>query len=57
MQNVYYRRIHICSMPELSDMDFCDDLEMKFTSPLGGIQHAGSPETTAKSVAPGFTFG
>jgi len=27
----------ICSMPELSERNFCDGLEMKFTSPLGGI--------------------
>jgi len=25
-------------MPELLEMDFCDGLEMKFTSPFGGIQ-------------------
>jgi len=27
----------ICSMPELSERNFSYDLEMKFTSPLGGI--------------------
>jgi len=27
--------------------EFCDGLEMKFTSPLGGIQQAGAPETAA----------
>jgi len=26
------------SMPEFSELDFCDGFEMKFTSPLGGIQ-------------------
>jgi len=30
---------------------------MKFTSPSGGIQQAGEPETAAKSVTPWFTFG
>ena len=32
--------------------DFCDVLEMKLTSPLGGIQQVGASETTAKTVAP-----
>jgi len=27
---------------------------MKFTSPLGGIQQVGAPETAAKSVTPCF---
>jgi len=27
----------ICSMPELSEKNFFNGLEMKFTSPLGGI--------------------
>jgi len=44
-------------MPELSETNFCDDREMKFTSPLGGLQQAGAPETAAKSVTPCFTFG
>jgi len=47
----------VCSMPELSETNFCDDREMKFTSPLGGLQQAGAPETAAKSVTPCFTFG
>jgi len=47
----------ICSMPDRVIRDnFCDGLEMKFTSPLGEIQHAGAPETPAKSVAACFTF-
>jgi len=44
-------------MLELSERNFCDDLEMKFTSPSGEIQQAGAPETAAKSDAPYFTFG
>ena len=44
----------ICSMPDLSERNFCNGLEMKFTSPLGVIQQA---ETAAKSVTPCFTFG
>jgi len=44
-------------MPALSERNFCDGLEMKFTSPLDGIQQAGAPETAAKSVTPCFTFG
>jgi len=32
--------------------NFCDGLEMKFTSPLGGIQQADVLETAAKSVIP-----
>jgi len=47
----------IFRMPELSEMNFCDGLEMKFTSPLGGIQQAGVPATAVKSVIPRFTFG
>jgi len=47
----------IFSMPELSAKNFCDGLEMKFASPLGGIQQAGAPDTAAKSVTPCFTFG
>jgi len=30
---------------------------MKSTSPSGGIQQAGAPETAAKSFTPCFTFG
>jgi len=30
---------------------------MKFTSPLGEIQQARTPETPAKRVTPCFTFG
>jgi len=33
-------------------MKFCDGFEMRLASPLGGIQQAGAPETTAKSVRP-----
>jgi len=32
----------ICSMTELSERNFCDDLEIKFTSTLAGIQQAWS---------------
>jgi len=32
----------------------CDGREMKLTSPLGGIQQAGVPETSAKSLTPCF---
>jgi len=42
---------------QLYQKNFCDGLEMKFTSPLGVIQQAGAPETAAKSVTPCFTFG
>jgi len=47
----------ICSMPELSERNFRDGLEMMLTLPVGGIQQAGAPETAAKSVTPCFTFG
>jgi len=43
-------------MPEMSERNFFDGLEMKLTSPLGGIQEAGAPETAAQSVTPCFTF-
>jgi len=36
--------------------EFCDGLEMKFTSPLGEMQQAGAPETAAESFAPCFTL-
>jgi len=39
-----------CSMPELSERNFCDGFEIKFTSLLSVIQQAGAPETAAKSV-------
>jgi len=44
-------------MPKLPGRNFCDGLEMKFTSPLGGIQQVGAPETAAKSVTPCLTVG
>jgi len=44
-------------MSELSERNFYNDLKMKFTSPSGGIQQAGEPETAAKSVTHCFTFG
>jgi len=44
-------------MPELSDKNFRDGLEMKVTSPLGGIQQADAPEIAAKWVTPCFTLG
>jgi len=44
-------------MPDLSERNFCDGLETKFTSQLGGIQQASAPETNAKSVTPCFAFG
>jgi len=40
----------ICSTPELSKRNFCDGLEIKFTSPLGQIQQDGASETPEKSV-------
>jgi len=43
-------------MPELSERNFKDGLEMTFASPLGGMQQAGAPETAAKSVSPCFYF-
>jgi len=30
--------------------EFCDGLEVKFASPLEGIQQAGAPETTIKTL-------
>jgi len=51
------RQRHKAAPPELSERDFCDDLEMNFTSPLGGMQQAGAPEAVSKSVIPCFTFG
>ena len=46
----------ICSTPELSERNFFDGLETKFTLPMGGIQQAGAPETAAKSVTLCFHF-
>jgi len=45
-------------MPELSETNFCDGLEIKFTSPMGVIQQGGASETAVKSVrpTPGFYF-
>jgi len=40
-------------MPELSERNFCDGLERKFTSPVGGMQQAGASETSLLLV---FTF-
>jgi len=31
-------------------VEFCDGLEMKFISPLGGIQQIGTSETAAKTL-------
>jgi len=47
----------IFSTAKISETKFCDDLKVKFTSPLGGIQQTGAPETAAKSVTPCFAFG
>jgi len=43
----------ICSIPDLSERNFCNGLEMKIISRLGVIQKA---ETAAKNVTPCFTF-
>jgi len=52
------RKIYsIYSMPELSDRKFFEGFEMKFTSPLVGLQQAGAPETAAKSINSLVTFG
>jgi len=51
------KEILYCSTVGLTERDFSDGSEMKFTSPLGDIQQAGAPETVAKSVTPCFTFG
>jgi len=42
-------------MVGLTERNFCDGIEMMFTSPLGDVQQAGAPETPAKSVTC-FTF-
>jgi len=39
-----------CSTPEISEMNFCDGLEMKFAPPLGGVQQVGAAQPVAKSV-------
>jgi len=44
-------------MPELSERNFCDGFEMKFTSQIGGMQQDGTQETATKSVTSWFTFG
>jgi len=41
-------------MPQLLERNFCDGLEMKFTSPFGEIKQAGASETAEKSVTPCF---
>jgi len=45
----------VCSTSALSE-EFCHGLEMKFTSPLVGIQQAGALETAAKNVTPCFGY-
>ena len=44
----------ICCTPGLPERNFCNGLEMKLRSQWGGIQQAGVPKTSAKSVAPHF---
>jgi len=51
------RRSYICSTPELSESNFCDDPKTKLTSPLDGIQQADAPDTVAKIVIPFFYLG
>jgi len=46
----------ILSTPELPKRNFCDALQIKFTSPLGQIQQAGISEKAEKSVTPCFTL-
>jgi len=48
------RMSYICSTPELSEWNFYGRLELKFASPLRGIQQAGAPETAAKIITPCF---
>ena len=38
------------------ERNFCDGLEIMFTSLLGEIQQAGASETAGKSVTPCFTL-
>ena len=40
--------------PELSEKNFCDGLEIKLASSLGGIYQAYAPETDVKSVTTCF---
>jgi len=40
----------ICSMPRLLERNFCDGLNMAFTSPLGGVKQAGSQKQLRKAV-------
>jgi len=37
-------------MPEISERNFCDDLEMKFAPPLGGMQQIDAAEIAAKRI-------
>jgi len=46
----------ICSTVGLTERNFCDGIEMKFTSPMGGILQASVSETAARSVTPCFTL-
>jgi len=46
--------LKLYSTPEFPEKNFCDGLEMKRASPLGGIQQAGAPETAAITVTPCF---
>jgi len=41
-------------MPELSERNFCDGLEMKLAIPLVGILQDGAPETAGESATPCF---
>jgi len=41
-------------MPELSETNFCDGLEMKLAMPLVGILQDGAPETAVESATPCF---
>jgi len=51
------RAKYAIQMSELLERNFCDGLEMKFTSPLRGIQQLADLETAAESITPRFTFG
>ena len=44
----------IYRMPELSETNFCDGLEMKLAMPLVGILQDGAPETAVESATPCF---
>ena len=41
-------------MPELSERNFCDGLEMKLAIPLVGILQDDAPETAVESDTPCF---